>query len=66
MSDIATALGLVLVIEGLLYAIAPGGLRRMMSMAQGMTDDQMRTGGMIAIAIGVAIVWVGRSMLSPG
>ncbi len=66
MSEIATALGLVLVIEGLLYAVAPGGLRRMMSMAQSMSDDQMRTGGMIAIAIGVAIVWVGRSMLAPG
>jgi uncharacterized protein YjeT (DUF2065 family) len=64
MSDIATALGLVLVIEGLMYAIAPGGLKHMMSMAQSMTDDQMRTGGMIAIALGVGIVWAGRALFS--
>jgi uncharacterized protein YjeT (DUF2065 family) len=36
----------------------------MMSMAQTMSDDQMRTGGMIAIALGVGIVWVGRSLLA--
>ncbi|MDP9137850.1 MAG: DUF2065 domain-containing protein, partial [Pseudomonadota bacterium] len=50
MNEIATAAGLVLVIEGLLYAVAPGGLKRMMSVAQTMSDDQMRTGGMIAIS----------------
>jgi uncharacterized protein YjeT (DUF2065 family) len=64
MSEIATAIGLVLVLEGLLYAVAPGSLKRMMSMAQTMSDDQMRTGGMIAIALGVGIVWVGRSLLA--
>jgi uncharacterized protein YjeT (DUF2065 family) len=64
MSEFATALGLVLVIEGLLYAVAPQGLKRMMSVAQTMSDDQMRTGGMIAIALGVAIVWLGRSLFS--
>ena len=64
MNEIATAVGLVLVIEGLLYAVAPGRLRRMMSVAQTMTDDQMRTGGMIAIALGVGIVWVGRALFS--
>ena len=64
MSEIATAVGLVLVIEGLLYAVAPGGLKRMMGMAQTMSDDQMRTGGMVAIALGVGIVWVGRLLFA--
>lgn len=64
MSEVATAVGLVLVIEGLLYAVAPGGLKRMMSMAQSMSDDQMRTGGVVAIALGVGIVWVGRALFS--
>jgi uncharacterized protein YjeT (DUF2065 family) len=64
MSELATALGLVLVIEGLLYAVAPQRLKHMMSLAQSMTDDQMRTGGMIAIALGVGIVWIGRSLFS--
>jgi hypothetical protein len=64
MNEIATAVGLVLVIEGLLYAGAPGGLRHMMRMAQTMSDEQMRTGGVIAIALGVGIVWAGRTLFS--
>ncbi len=63
MRDLVTALGLVLVIEGLLYAANPAGLKRMMSMAMEMSEQSMRTGGFIAFGLGFVIVWLARSAL---
>lgn len=65
MSDLLTAAGLVLVIEGLVYALAPHVTRRMMSAAQQMSDDQLRLGGVVATVMGVGVVWLARLMLSP-
>ena len=56
------ALGLVFVIEGLLYALVPGHLKRMLRTMQELSDDQLRMGGVSAIALGVAIVWLVRSL----
>lgn len=60
-AQILTALGLVLVIEGLLYALVPGHLKRMLLSMRELTDDQLRVGGLSAIALGVVIVWLVRS-----
>jgi uncharacterized protein YjeT (DUF2065 family) len=65
MSDLLTALGLVLVIEGLLYALAPHLTRRMMSAAQEMSDDQLRLGGVVATIVGVGLVWLVERVLAP-
>ena len=62
--QIVMALGLVLVIEGLLYALVPGQLRAMMVSFQKLSDDQLRTGGVIAMALGVMIVWLVRNLSS--
>ena len=62
MPALFTALGLVLVIEGLLYALVPGQLRRMTEFLRQVTDDQLRIGGASAIALGVLIVWITRSV----
>ncbi|MBC8037406.1 MAG: DUF2065 domain-containing protein [Rhizobiales bacterium] len=56
------ALGLVFVIEGLLYALVPGHLKRMLRTMQDLSDDQLRMGGVSAIAFGVVIVWLVRSI----
>lgn len=58
--DLLMALGLVFVIEGLLYALVPAQLRAMMGAMQKLSDDQMRIGGIMAMAIGVAAVWLVR------
>lgn len=58
--ELIVAAGLVLVIEGLLYALAPGFLRRAMAAAQVMPDQTMRTCGVAAIALGVLVVWLAR------
>ena len=56
------ALGLVFVIEGLLYALVPGQLRRMLAAMERLSDDQLRLGGIAAIAVGVLVVFVVRSV----
>lgn len=60
MSDLFVALGLVLVIEGSLYAAFPGGIKRMMSMAQQMPEQSLRSGGIAALVAGVLVVWLVR------
>lgn len=60
MTDLLVALGLVLVIEGSLYAAFPGGIKRMMSMAQQMPEQSLRSGGIAALAMGVLVVWLVR------
>ena len=59
-ADLLLALGLVFVIEGLLYALVPGHLRVMALLLQNFSDEQLRLGGASAIALGVVIVWLVR------
>ena len=60
MSIFLQALGLVLVIEGLLYALFPAPLKRMMARAVETSDDALRIGGLLAVAAGVAAIWLIR------
>lgn len=60
-ADLITALGLVLVIEGLLLALIPDALRRMVVAVTAQPADALRIGGVISAIIGVAIVWLVRS-----
>jgi hypothetical protein len=64
MAELVTAFGLVLVIEGLLYALVPGQLKAMMLAFQKLGDDQLRLGGVTAVTAGVVIVWLARGMVS--
>ncbi|WP_417686116.1 DUF2065 domain-containing protein [Roseibium sp.] len=60
MSDLIVALGLVLALEGTLYALAPGGMKAMMRAALETSDQTMRTAGLVALALGVLLVWFVR------
>ena len=60
MNDLIVAIGLVLVLEGMLYAVFPGALKRMMSLAQSLPDETLRRSGLVALALGVVIVWLVR------
>jgi uncharacterized protein len=50
------AFGLMLVVEGLLPFVAPGMWREAFRKATELNDGQLRTGGIIAIAIGLLIL----------
>ncbi|HAC56944.1 DUF2065 domain-containing protein [Parvibaculum sp.] len=60
MGDFLTAIGLALVIEGVLYAGFPGPMRRALMSVSGMPEHSIRMGGLMALAIGVFVVWLVR------
>jgi hypothetical protein len=60
MSELLTAIGLVLVLEGVLYAIAPGGMKNVMRGALETPDNILRAVGLGAAALGVFLVWIIR------
>ena len=60
MSDLVAALGLVLVIEGLLWAAFPSLTTRILESVGGTSESVLRFCGVGAIALGVLIVWLVR------
>lgn len=60
MSDLVVAFGLVLVIEGLLWAVAPGTAKRFLEAASATPEAQLKTLGWAAVATGAVIVWLIR------
>jgi uncharacterized protein YjeT (DUF2065 family) len=61
MNDFLVGVGLVLVIEGLLWALAPGLAARLLELAATTPEQQLRTGGAVAVAVGVLVVWLVRT-----
>ena len=57
MTDFLTALALILVIEGVLYALFPNGMKRVMREVLALPAGTLRTAGLAASALGVVLVW---------
>ncbi len=57
MKELVIAFGLLLFIEGLLYALFPSKMKNMLKTIEKMEVNQLRTGGLIFALIGFAIVW---------
>lgn len=60
MSDFAVAIGLVLVIEGLLWALSPSLARTLLQATAEAPEQSLRLAGAVAVAAGVAVVWLVR------
>ena len=60
MTDFLVALGLVLVIEGLLWSLAPSLGRKILEATAGTPELSLRVAGAVAVATGVAVVWLVR------
>jgi uncharacterized protein YjeT (DUF2065 family) len=58
--ELFSALGLVLAIEGALYAAFPSFMRRVLSSIGMQPDQALRVGGLLALVTGVVIVWMAR------
>ena len=54
------ALGLVLVIEGALWALAPGLGRTFLETTAGRPESTLRMAGAVAAASGVLLIWIVR------
>ena len=57
MTDFLTGIAFFLIIEGLVYALAPSVLKRMAEMLPQVPESQLRTSGLVAVALGVLMVW---------
>ena len=60
MKDLVVGLGLVLVIEGILWAAFPGAARKMLEAATRTAEHNLRLGGTAALVVGVVLVWLVR------
>lgn len=60
MRDLWTALALVLVVEGILYALFPDGMKRLMAQMMTVPPSMLRLAGLAAACMGVGFVWLAR------
>ncbi len=60
-SDLWAALALVLVFEGVMPFLSPGGFKRSMAQIQEIPDQSLRMMGLISMIIGVLLVYWVRS-----
>ena len=61
MRELIIAIGLVLFIEGILYALFPSKMKNMLKAIEKLPINQMRTGGLLFALIGFVIVWYNKS-----
>ncbi|WP_300516235.1 DUF2065 family protein [Aliiroseovarius sp.] len=60
LETILLGLGLVLIIEGLVFALAPSRLDELVQMMAEMTRDRRRALGLGALALGLVLVWISK------
>lgn len=58
MDVVLLAFGLVLIVEGLAYALAPSLIERMLEAMRDMPLDMRRLIGVSAIAAGITMLWI--------
>ena len=56
MNEIFTAIGLLLFIEGLLYTMFPGIMKKMLNSMKDLSEQKLRFGGFIFAIIGFVII----------
>ena len=49
--------GLILIVEGLIYAIFPEGMKKLLTCMIDMPVSALRSGGLVAAVIGLALLW---------
>jgi uncharacterized protein len=60
MTDIVTAIGLMLVLEGACYALFPDGMKKMVAAVLSLPPQQIRMAGFIAAISGFVLVMAAR------
>ena len=60
MKDLFTAFGLVLVLEGVLYALFPQSMQRAAARVARVSPQALRLAGLFAACTGVAVDWLVR------
>ena len=60
MRDFLTAIGLVLVFEGVVYGGFPGLAQKLAGEVLAMPENVLRMAGVVAAVLGVGVVWLIR------
>jgi len=60
LSELLTALALVMVIEGILPFLSPGAMRNYMSQMSQMDDKTLRITGLVLMLMGVVMLYLVR------
>jgi uncharacterized protein YjeT (DUF2065 family) len=60
MTDFLAALGLVFVIEGLVFAAFPEAAKRAVAVMTQTPDQELRLVGLVSAVFGLAILWLVR------
>ena len=58
MSMVFLAFGLVLIVEGLAYALAPSLIERMLEMLRSLPEAARRQVGLLSAVTGLILVWL--------
>ena len=61
MKELFIAIGLLLFIEGILYALFPSKMKNMLKKMEMIKDSQLRSAGLIFALIGFVIIWYIKS-----
>ncbi len=59
--DLAAALGLLLIVEGILPFLSPGGIKRALASMATMDDRALRIAGAGSMLAGLLLLWLVRS-----
>lgn len=62
MATALLGLGLVLVVEGLIYAVAPRVVEDLLAALRAMPVESRRLVGLVALATGVTLVWMAKAL----
>ena len=57
MNELIIAVGLLLFIEGILYALFPSKMKNMLKTVEKLPINQLRMGGLLFAVIGFVIIW---------
>jgi len=57
MKDLISALGLLLFVEGLFFAIFPTRIKNMLKAIEKIPENKLRSGGVFFLILGFLIVW---------
>ena len=60
MAEFIVAIGLVLVIEGLLFAAFPRAAKRLAASALESPETSLRVAGIISAILGIVLIWLMR------
>jgi uncharacterized protein YjeT (DUF2065 family) len=60
MSDFVVAIGMVLAIEGIVFAAFPGLAKRMAAHASQSPEGSLRIAGLVSALLGIIVIWLVR------